>query len=183
MAYSKNTWKARVGTGLNRFVDQNGNYLYLTPSPESVEETGTPFSAEWMNNIENGIHQLDTLFGNFSRVNSIYISYDHVSPASLFGGTWERIQDAFLLGVGESGTIGETGGESTHVLTLNEIPSHRHSSRSLGATDSTAGYQVMRSETFSQQSDTVSYTAYAGGGEAHNNMPPYVNVSIWRRVA
>lgn len=116
-------------------------------------------------------------------VGTVLTRYDHISPASLFGGTWERIQNTFLYGIPEDGTIGETGGESTHTLTVDELPSHRHSSKSMPADDLTGGYSIMRSDTFSALSDTVSYTAYAGGGAAHNNMPPYVNVSIWRRVA
>lgn len=33
-------------------------------------------------------------------VGSIYISVNSVSPATLFGGTWEQIQDRFLLSAG-----------------------------------------------------------------------------------
>ena len=62
MAYTPNTWTAREGTGLNRYVDNDGNYHYLTPAPESVVVPGTPFSADWMNHIETGIKALsDTL--------------------------------------------------------------------------------------------------------------------------
>ena len=56
MAYTPNTWVARAGTGLNRFsYVMDGDYIYLTPAPESVQQTGTPFSTEWMNHIEQGI--------------------------------------------------------------------------------------------------------------------------------
>ena len=55
MAYQKNTWVDRTGTGLNKFTDQNGTLYEFTPSPDSVTSVGTPFSADWMNNIENGI--------------------------------------------------------------------------------------------------------------------------------
>lgn len=59
MSYTPNMWQARQGTGLNRFVDQNKNYWYLTPAPESVVTPGTPFSADWMNHIEQGIADID----------------------------------------------------------------------------------------------------------------------------
>lgn len=127
----------------------------------------------------NGAMLTESIFS----VGTVLTRYDHISPASLFGGTWERLQNTFLYGIPEDGTIGETGGESTHMLTVNELPSHRHSSKSMPADDLTGGYSIMRSDTFSALSDVVSYTAYTGGGAAHNNMPPYVNVSIWRRVA
>lgn len=56
MAYTPNTWVARAGTGLNRFsYVMDGDYIYLTPAPESVQQTGTPFSTDWMNHIEQGI--------------------------------------------------------------------------------------------------------------------------------
>ena len=48
MAYQKNVWQDRVGVGLNRFVDQNGNEYEFTPAPVSVTSEGTPFSAAWM---------------------------------------------------------------------------------------------------------------------------------------
>ena len=53
MAYTPNTWVARAGTGLNRFsYVMDGDYIYLTPAPVSVQDPGTPFSVDWMNNIE-----------------------------------------------------------------------------------------------------------------------------------
>lgn len=55
MAYIPNTWIARQGTDLNKFVDQNGNYYVFTPAPGNVVSEGTPFSADWMNHIEQGI--------------------------------------------------------------------------------------------------------------------------------
>ena len=56
MAYTQNTWKDRIGSGMNRWRDQNGNLLILTPDPESITEQGTPLSADWMNHIEQGIY-------------------------------------------------------------------------------------------------------------------------------
>lgn len=55
-AYSKHSWLPRLGTGLNRFKDQNDDYIYLTSEPKSVSQVGTPFSATWMNEIEDGIY-------------------------------------------------------------------------------------------------------------------------------
>ena len=60
-------------------------------------------------------------------VGSIYMSVNSTSPASLFGGTWEQLKDRFLLGAGDTYTNGSTGGESTHTLTVDEMPSHTHS--------------------------------------------------------
>ena len=59
-------------------------------------------------------------------VGSIYKSTNSMSPAELFGGTWERIKDQFLLASGDTYAAGSTGGEATHTLTTNEMPSHSH---------------------------------------------------------
>lgn len=60
MAYTPTNWQARAGTGLNRFVDQNGNTLILTSSPTEVITPGTPFTADNMNHIETGVADAHT---------------------------------------------------------------------------------------------------------------------------
>ncbi len=55
MAYKKHEWQARQGTGLNKFRDQNGNIYEFEAAPDEVTQPGTPFSAEWMNEMEEGI--------------------------------------------------------------------------------------------------------------------------------
>lgn len=130
---------------------------------------------------------LDTVYP----VNSIYISYSHTSPASLFGGTWTRISDSFLYGCASNATIGETGGSSTHTLTASEMPAHAHKMvvyNSSGIdtwTPDYGSYLVTASNITSSKNTYGAQLAmnYAGTGAAHNNMPPYTNVSIWRRTA
>ncbi len=63
MAYSKHTWVARQGVGLNKFTDQNGNRYEFTPSPDEVTQPGTPFSAEWMNEMEEQLAKAAVLSG------------------------------------------------------------------------------------------------------------------------
>ena len=112
-------------------------------------------------------------------VGSVYISYSHVDPGTLFGGTWTRIQNAFLWGVDSSGAIGQTGGEKTVTLTANQIPAHNH-----GGTYTNAGSAAKTHAWLASGGSAMAYdTVDTGGGEAHNNMPPYIQVSIWRRTA
>jgi hypothetical protein len=124
---------------------------------------------------------LDSLRDYIYPVGSVYISYSHVNPATLFGGTWTRIENAFLWGVDSSGTIGLTGGSKTHTLTLDEIPAHNHGSVYSQHVDAAKTHPWLQTSSgpFSLAYGPVS----AGGGKAHNNMPPYVQVSIWRRTA
>jgi hypothetical protein len=112
-------------------------------------------------------------------VGSIYIAYSHTNPGTLFGGTWERITNAFLWAADASGTIGQTGGEKTHTLTTAELPKHTH-----GAVYSQNAAGDKTQAWFSTSGDKLAYgTVEAGGGQPHNNMPPYIQVSIWRRTA
>ena len=59
-------------------------------------------------------------------VGSIYMSVNATSPQTLFGGTWTRLVDRMLIGAGSYYKVGDTGGETTHRLTANEIPYHTH---------------------------------------------------------
>ena len=123
-------------------------------------------------------------------IGSIYMTVSNTSPASLFGGTWERISDRFLLGASGTYPAGATGGESAHTLTQSELPNY-----SLSVTN---GSNVIRSKTGSSadayvqtqssgwgipnwESKTVT-VASGGAGAAHNNMPPYLSVWIWKRT-
>ena len=130
-------------------------------------------------NFEKGLY----INGNsIYPVGSIYISTDETSPAELFGGTWERIKDTFLLASGDIYEPGTTGGESEVTLTINEMPSHNHTVKgTVGAGGYAEGVSFGNSA-------TPGYTSYVGmagvgGGKPHNNMPPYLAVYIWRKVA
>jgi len=59
MAYEKQTWQPRTGSGLNRFIDQDGNILVLTAAPTEIINPGTPFTADRMSHIEDGIAAVD----------------------------------------------------------------------------------------------------------------------------
>ena len=63
-------------------------------------------------------------------IGAIYMSVNNISPEILFGGTWEQIQDTFLLSAGSTYTAGNTGGSATVTLTTTEIPSHSHGMQS-----------------------------------------------------
>lgn len=62
----------------------------------------------------------------FYPIGAIYQSTSATSPASIIGGTWSAIQNRFLVGAGGSYAVNSTGGEASHKLTVNEMPSHTH---------------------------------------------------------
>lgn len=140
-------------------------------------------------------------------VGSIYMSVNNVSPATLFGGTWEQIKDTFLLSAGDTYAAGVTGGEAEHTLSVAELPDHIHHSHGFAqggsddwsfvtvkreghaktqvATSSSSGkYAITNTST-----DNISYPYYTLEDEpelkggAHNNMPPYLAVYVWKRTA
>ena len=59
-------------------------------------------------------------------VGSIYMSKNDISPETFLGGTWEKIEEKFLLSSSSSYPVGSTGGEATHTLSVEETPAHTH---------------------------------------------------------
>jgi hypothetical protein len=122
-------------------------------------------------------------------IGSIYYSYGEVvSPASTVGGTWSRIKDVFLLFTSNDADLGKTGGEMNHTLTIDEMPSHTHKATtkgSIGGTTLLNQYpdQWGASSLDSSTSMDSRVTWNTGGGQEHNNMPPYVKCAAWHRTA
>ena len=116
-------------------------------------------------------------------VGSIYMSVSSTSPHDLFGGTWERIQDRFLLAAGTTYAAGATDGEAMHKLTVQEMPSHTHNVDS--TTGSPVAYVPSSGGDIGGSGKNIATRAIlaTGGGQAHNNMPPYVAVYVWKRTA
>ena len=150
---------ASAGINIESFTGEDGKLSYVP----SIDKT-------WL---------LDA----FYPVGSIYQSVNSTSPATLFGGgTWERIEDKFLLAAGGTYAAGSTGGEASVSLTVEEIPSHDHTvslmARSVYGGNDT--YGALNND----GTNTYSYTTTAtGGGQPHNNMPPYQAVYAWQRTA
>ena len=71
-------------------------------------------------------------------VGSVYISFDSTSPSSLFGGTWQRLKDTFLLANGDIYAANTTGGSATKTIAVTNMPAHNHTVNSAGAHAHTA---------------------------------------------
>lgn len=131
--------------------------------------------------------QANALFDLVYPVGAIYVSVNAISPEILFKrGRWERITDTFLLAAGSTFVAGTTGGEAEHMLSVEEMPQHRHTEM----VGSIVSNQVVRvySESVSTNyqryyKSANSHTGFVGGGVAHNNMPPYLAVYMWKRTA
>ena len=143
---------------------------------------------------------------NVYPVGSIYMNVNSTNPGTLFGGTWEQIQGKFLLGMSSSYPAGSQGGEAEHTLTVGEMPTHGNHLMQGGMYSELADNQ---SNDSSYRSNTLYLpkTAFTssgnfnrgwkdwnggemypagtlkGGGNPHNNMPPYLAVYTWKRTA
>lgn len=125
-------------------------------------------------------------------VGSIYMSDDATSPAELFGGTWERIKDRFILAAGDTYAVGSTGGEEKVSLTVENNGPHTHYISV--ANYVTGDKYVPEGEWRLVYKDPGASTNYlmtsamvgmqeSGGGRPHNNMPPYITKYVWQRLA
>ena len=113
-------------------------------------------------------------------VGAIYLSTSSTSPQALFGGSWEQIQGRFLLCAGGGYAAGSTGGEASHTLTVDEMPPHTHYVYGSGFSP---GAGLTASVDASSDASSPLAASSAGGGSAHNNMPPYLAVYAWKRTA
>jgi len=144
-------------------------------------------------------------------VGSIYMSVSSTNPGTLFGGTWERITGRFLLAATDGGAAGGngnasiapgyTGGEATHTLSAAEMPAHNHQvlqasgngnsivpngltngARTIAAYHAGCGW-IPTGSTYIGQKSWEGDTNSKGSSSAHNNMPPYLAVYVWKRTA
>lgn len=224
--YVKLTFNGTDTTIITQLQTDNGNNngdIYLIDSPRGFTGNGQQTLYGQVKDdtiIDTGYNNLDQIYP----VGSIYMSVNTVSPSFLFGGTWEKLQDVFLLGANNN-NLGTTGGEQTHTLSVNEMPKHNHTQNAHTHTQNSHGhspgsgrnfmtaptgsgwgeetggsisgsgkyfvyssskshnvYLAGSGNTTATNQSTVATNKENGGGQAHNNMPPYLAVNIWKRT-
>lgn len=142
----------------------------------------------WGNTYLNGSLLSTTNVDIIYPVGSIYLNVDGtVNPNNIFAGTtWVRIKDTFLLAAGDTYTSGATGGSATVTLTTEQIPSHAHVATTKTTSYGSGSQSDWRCMSFvgtnADYSQTVN-TGSTGGGKAHDNMPPYLVINVWKRTA
>lgn len=134
----------------------------------------------------NNSLSFEAIFNRIYPVGSIYISTNDINPSTLFTGTWEKIENRFLLASGSSYQLGSTGGEATHKLTINELPSHTHNASAgqfISTSPNVTPGTIMSFDSGQYKRYSMNSTSSTGGSKAHNNMPPYLVVSIYKRIS
>lgn len=190
-------------------LKEGGKGAAFGKAAEQDELLDVAWDARFRENVQvDGALQVGgkTLLDMVYPVGSIYLSVSGTDPQTLFGGTWARLEDVFLLAAGAKHPAGSTGGEEAHTITEGEMPSH--------------GNHLMQGRMYQELAENASNdssyrgntlylgkNAFAstgnfnrgwkdwnggemypagtlkGGGNPHNNMPPYLAVYTWKRTA
>ena len=123
--------------------------------------------------------------------------YDGTEDLStIYPGTkWQKMEGRFLFGSNSSHTVGMTGGEENHKLTISEMPSHDHMQRKVVDNNMSAvvinphvegvfpGDELGISQTSWFENKAPLTTSWSGDDQPHNNMPPYYVTNMWKRTA
>ena len=180
-------------------------FFEINPTGEPDRQTGTPAETVKVNGTLDasaiGLNLINAIYP----VGSLYLTLGSVHPDKLFPGTsWEKLEGRFLLGSSASAAAGVIGGEATHTLTEQEMPSHTHTMADAGGHSHTYsyGYAYRNDRDMSWANSGIKTVAnvdhedrttstdgththpiqYTGGGQPHNNMPPYLTVDMYRRL-
>lgn len=137
-------------------------------------------------------------------VGSFYLSAIATSPAELFGGTWERLKDTFLMASGNKYTAGSTGGKANHAhkyglqyggyygdIALENDPNagslvyDANGNISVATAEKLSGFSadVNGGSTKTRQTVTPTHYRSIGTTSTEDNLPPYLAVYVWKRVA
>ena len=185
---------SKAGGGLlnESVIGWNGEEI-----PEGYEEVENP-----NNEIFNAIYPIGRGFIDFTGTD--FTNY--------LGFKWEReLVGMFPVGYNPNDTsfdsIGEKGGEKEHILTTNEMPAHTHTqnahshiqqietgnggivplvTKNTGgstSSDCRANQEQWKAGTPITTQTTTATNQNTGGGQAHNNLPPYQVVAYWKRIA
>ena len=126
-------------------------------------------------------------------INKVEMFFDAEDHSNFLGFTWELIsQGRVPVGLDTSDTdfneIGKTGGEKTHKLTIDEMPTHDHN-----VTKNTNDNLVLMAQAQNKFGDAGTGTGSGwywnrgipkqGGNKSHNNLQPYIVMAFWKRIA
>lgn len=190
---------------LQKLIDLDGLSYFLGQIKAKFVRSVNGVKPDSKGNVEVPQISKNEIVNYIYPVGSLYWSSKSTDPATLFGGTWKRIKDKFILAAGDTYAAGATGGEATHTLTVNEMPAHSHSASSSNTGEHTHTFGRPKGDvTYSNgnqnpwwgprynatetthsagsHSHTITVNS-TGSGNAHNNMPPYVTYYCWERTA
>ena len=145
------------------------------------ESGATPLSAENLN------YNFQEVLNLVCPVGKVEIFYDNDDHSNYLGFTWERTSiGKAIVGINSSdtdfNTIGKTGGEKTHTLSVYELPTKTpvNYGNISGGTDVVISSSVVGTGGVKSGQANMNISAT---GQAHNNLQPYQIFAIWKRIA
>ncbi len=168
---SSNIYKVR------KIVDINGSVFI-----QHLHTTATTTEIDYSEWVQLSTFTKSDILDFIYPVGSYFITANdnlNTAPkvANHFGGTWVQITEKFIYA---STTAGSVGGEKTHTLTIDEMPSHNHTvDGSYNAGSPIIGMAGGKGTKWGN----VAHTLKTGGSQPHNNMPPYITAYVFRRTA
>ena len=114
---------------LPAYTFSDADYLTGWDFVGSAPPTKNEFDA-WFKLVDEKLNylysQLQDTASKLYPIGSVYISFNSTDPSTLFGGTWVRLKDRFLLACGDSYAPNTTGGSATKTIATSNLPSHTH---------------------------------------------------------
>lgn len=174
-----------------KYKDESGQWKDLVlpatgdtlPVGTVVEFEGDTVPSNWTKVEENEAYK--SLLNLLCPIGKIEIFFDNQDHSNHLGFTWERTSIGRVpVGIDSNdndfNAIGKTGGEKTHKLTIDEMPSHHHS---LGGNHNTGNF--VETVPFGSSNTALNHNIFAdaeGGDQPHNILQPYEVVAFWKRV-
>ena len=151
---------------------------------DGIYTGGTDLNAQTFNDMQANI---EIAINSIYPVGSIIIRDDTEDMSKFLGFTWEKVfAGRVLVGLDttqtEFNTIGKTGGEKKHTLTVSEIPSHQHAV-SVGNNPTTDSNYDRVASSYAGGTPKNLNTSETGGAQPHNNLQPYQVVAYWKRIS
>ena len=190
--YSGNTFKVN-NIAISGTFDYTENYDFELMATDKIGESDN-YSKVFVSSVPIEKHhskgawirELSFEKADIFPVGAIYISLKDTNPSAFFAGTWEQLKGRFLVGVDSSDTdfktSGKTGGEKTHKLKVSELPNF-HLTFPVGTNATVSADYDRAASSFAGGTPKDLSTSSIGGDVAHNNLPPYIAVYMFKRVS
>ena len=159
----------------------------------------------------NNTLSFEAIMNRLYPVGTIYETTEATNPGELFTGTWEKIEGKFLIGANSTYVLGTTGGTASHTHTMAHTHSRGNLTaainmdsnyiRSVWSTSTSgtnavtswknnarktvSGGNVDNSATQSEGTPVYGNTGAASVSTTSSvsNIPPYLAINIWKRIA
>lgn len=133
--------------------------------------------SEWLGPCKGQAVSRTTYAALFAEIGTTYGEGDKATTFNLPSG-----EGRFLLGASGAHPLGAKGGEEAVKLTANQLAAHTHPLTGETYSDTVIGLTTGATSITVVTAPTAKVTGSTGGGEAHENMPPWTAVNLFIHV-